>query len=232
MRAQNLRLRAGLAPHLGHNVAAAYQARNLVLAAQRCAPPVARVSIHLHICHSVMNASNALGAEYRIVHFISKVRKACGNEGSGSAEQPTTAAAFCMLRGKGSHKHVRPHQRSQAGRTILEAFGGAWPTTALASRRLRGEGSIPARERSAFTMDEWLPVFMEKMGCPAARADMISASSPPFTLSRVVSTASASCIGQPRLDHIAYHRAAGDTTVPDALALNAPKTLPPNAIVG
>ena len=43
-------------------------------------------------------------------------------------------------------------------------------------------------------MDEWLPVFMEKMGCPAARADMISASSPPFSLSRVVSTASASCI--------------------------------------
>ncbi len=52
MRAENLRLRAGLAPHLGHNVAAAYQARNLVFAAQRCAPPVARVSIHLHRSHT------------------------------------------------------------------------------------------------------------------------------------------------------------------------------------
>ena len=42
-------------------------------------------------------------------------------------------------------------------------------TTALASRRLRGEGSMPARDLRAFTMEAWLLVFMEKMGCPAAR---------------------------------------------------------------
>ena len=66
-------------------------------------------------------------------------------------------------------------------------------TTALASRRLRGEGSMPARDRRAFTMEAWLLVFMEKMGCPAARAATIRASSPPFSLSRVVKTASASC---------------------------------------
>lgn len=52
---------------------------------------------------------------------------------------------------------------------------------------------MPASERKALTREAWLPVFMEKMGCPAARADIMSSSSPPFSLSLVVRTASAPC---------------------------------------
>ena len=53
---------------------------------------------------------------------------------------------------------------------------------------------MPASERRALTREAWLADFMEKMGCPAARADVMSASSPPFSLSLVVRTASAPCV--------------------------------------
>lgn len=49
-------LQRGLAPHLGYDIAATYQARNLIFAAERCTPPVAWVSIHLRRCHTLEKA--------------------------------------------------------------------------------------------------------------------------------------------------------------------------------
>ena len=41
-------MRSGLHTHLGHDIAAANEASNLVLTPQSAAPPVARISINLH----------------------------------------------------------------------------------------------------------------------------------------------------------------------------------------